>query len=101
MFEVLKETPRRLVVASGEGARRHRQVLDKDAGYAWFEQSGAICASRVTQIKRDIAGVDSIEAQPRSAEGRLVIKLASGRSKQARVVSRHIGRRRSGDAQLS
>lgn len=83
MFEVLKETPRRLVLASGEGSHRRRHVLDKDAGFAWFEQAGPIRSRRIRRIAlTDIAGVDSIEVEPPHPEGRLIVRLTSGRARR-------------------
>ena len=75
MFEVLKDTPRRLVIASGAGRRPSRYILDKDAGRGWFDRPWR---SMLRIALADIVAIDAIDILPPQAASEIVLKLASG-----------------------
>ena len=62
MFLILKDTERRLVMMLGDRASQWtKYILDKEAGYVWFERSRRFLPPRTLTVRlHDIAQIKRI-----------------------------------------
>jgi hypothetical protein len=79
MFLILKDTDQRLVMTLGDRASQWtKYILDKEAGYAWFEHARRFLPPRTLTVRlTDIAAIESQTAVGGKDADRIVVRTTA------------------------